>query len=378
MTNETLIIFTLSIIIFISPLLSRYAKIPIVPIEIILGSVAITFGLLHDHYIFTLVAELGFLYLMFLAGLEVDLKQIIKIPKELLKLGILYVLSLYVISIIITIYFNLSNIFIIALPLVSIGLLASLKKEYSTQPWIALSITIGLIGEIVSIIVLTITSAILEVGVGIELYKTLALLLSVFVAIILLYKIFIHTLWWHPEIKIFLMPQNDHFEQDIRISMMIFFIMIGLMLHLHIEVALGAFVAGSFVASFFHHNKELPSKLGHFGFGWLVPIFFVWVGSTFNLYSLLLDNLVIKALLIALLMIIIRLVSSLVFVKKYTLKTALLVGLSHSMPLTLLIAVATLAYHNNSISHFYYLAFILASIMEILISMLLIKVINKQ
>jgi len=159
--------------------------------------------------------------------------------------------------------------------------------------------------------------------------------------------------------------------------MMIFFIMIALMLYLHLEVALGAFIAGSFVASFFHHNKELPTKLEHFGFGWLVPIFFIWVGSTFNLFSLLIDDLVLTSLLIAFAMIAIRFIASLVFARDYTVKVSMLLGLSHSMPLTLLIAVATLAYQNHSISEFYYLAFILASILEVLVSMLLIKVVNK-
>ena len=377
MENDISIIITLSLIIFLSPFLSRYTKIPVIPIEMILGSIAITFGFLSDNYIFTLVAELGFLYLMFLAGLEVDLKQLVKIPKRLLKLGLLYVTLLYILSLLIVLYFNLSKIFIIALPLVSIGILAVLKKEYSTKAWITISITIGLIGEIISIVILTITSAVLEFGFGIQLYKTLALLVLVFVSIVILYKLFIHILWWYPEVKTYLMPKDDHLEQDIRISMMIFFIMIALMLYLHLEVALGAFIAGSFVASFFHHNKDLPSKLEHFGFGWLVPIFFIWVGSTFDLFSLLIDNLLTTSLLIVFTMIIIRTLSSLVFIKYYSFKTAMLIGLSHSMPLTLLIAVATLAYQNHSISEFYYMAFILASLLEVLISMILIKVINK-
>jgi Kef-type K+ transport system membrane component KefB len=377
MENDISIIITLSLIIFLSPFLSRYTKIPVIPIEMILGSIAITFGFLSDNYIFTLVAELGFLYLMFLAGLEVDLKQLVKIPKRLLKLGLLYVTLLYILSLLIVLYFNLSKIFIIALPLVSIGILAVLKKEYSTKAWITISITIGLIGEIISIVVLTITSAMLEFGFGIQLYKTLSLLVLVFVSIVILYKLFIHILWWYPEVKTYLMPKDDHLEQDIRISMMIFFIMIALMLYLHLEVALGAFIAGSFVASFFHHNKDLPSKLEHFGFGWLVPIFFIWVGSTFDLFSLLIDNLLTTSLLIVFTMIIIRTISSLVFIKYYSFKTAMLIGLSHSMPLTLLIAVATLAYQNHSISEFYYMAFILASLLEVLISMILIKVINK-
>jgi Kef-type K+ transport system membrane component KefB len=66
------------------------------------------------------------------------------------------------------------------------------------------------------------------------------------------------------------------------------------------------------------------------------------------------------------------------FVKELGLKDTILFALSHSMPLTLLIAVATLAYHSSSISQFYYYAFILSSIFEVIFCMILIKIINSK
>ena len=70
MSNEISIIISLSLIIFSSPLLSKFLRIPTIPIEIILGSIAVSLGFISKNHIFDLVAELGFLYLMFLAGLE--------------------------------------------------------------------------------------------------------------------------------------------------------------------------------------------------------------------------------------------------------------------------------------------------------------------
>jgi len=377
MNNEVSIILVLSAIIFLSPLLSKITKIPTITIEIIFGSIVISSGIIEENHIFTLVAELGFLYLMFLAGLEVDLKKLFKVSPSLIKKGLIYVFLLYLISTIFCFYFDLAKIFIVTLPLISIGLLASLKKEYGDQKWINLSITVGLIGEIISIIVLTIVSARLTFGTGIEFYETLSLLLLVFVAIIIIYKLFYNLIWWFPGIKTYLMPKNDTQEQDIRVSMSIFFLIIAVMLYLHLEVALGAFIAGVFIATFFEHNKELPSKLEHFGFGWLVPIFFVWVGTSFDLSALFLPNLVNYALLITFAMILLRAVSSLIFIKDIGFKESMLLMLSHSMPLTLIIAVATLAFQSNSITHFYYYVFILSAILEVIISMLLIRLIHK-
>jgi len=103
MNNEIAIIITLSMIIFSSPLISKLIKIPTIPIEIVLGSLAVSFSLIEDNKLFTLVAELGFLYLMFLAGLEVDLKKLLKISPALLKKGLIYSILLYVFAAIFTI-----------------------------------------------------------------------------------------------------------------------------------------------------------------------------------------------------------------------------------------------------------------------------------
>ena len=77
-------------------------------------------------------------------------------------------------------------------------------------------------------------------------------------------------------------------------------------------------------------------------------------------------------------MIFIRVISSFVFYKTIGLKKVILFGLSHSMPLTLLIALATLAYHSNSIDQFHYFTFILSALFEVIISMFLIKIIYNK
>ena len=378
MSNEVSIIITLSLIIFSSPLLSKITRIPIIPIEIFLGSVAVSLAVIQENYIFTLVAELGFLYLMFLAGLEVDLKKLLKVSPSLLKKGLVYSTLLYVFAAVFTWSFSLSNIFIVILPLISIGLLAVLKKEYGDAPWINIAFTVGLIGEIISIIVLAAVSAGLEYGMGTEFYESLFSLAVVFAVMIALYYFFHNLIWWNPELKTYLMPKDGNQEQDIRVSMSIFFLMIAVMLYLHLEVVLGAFIAGVFITTFFEHNKQLPHKLEHFGFGWLVPIFFVWIGTSFELKSLFLPNLITTALLITFGMILIRFVSSMVFIKDIGLKGATLLALSHSMPLTLIIAVATLALHNHSISEFYYYAFILSAIFEVILCMIFIRLIPRE
>ena len=377
MGEEILIIVTISLIIFTSPLISKVVKLPTITIEIILGALAAYFALIVEHSILELVAQLGFLYLMFLAGLEVDLKKILNISGTLLRKSIFYNIILFSLAAIGSIYLEIGYIFIVILPLISIGLLAALKKEYGDVEWIRLAITVGLIGEIISIFALTTVTAALEFGINFDFYRTMTLFMLFLIFMVVIYKLFHNLIWWYPEIKAALMPENDHQEQDIRLSMSIFFLMIAVMMLLNLKVAFGAFIAGTFITTFFEeHNKQLPHKLEHFGFGWLVPIFFIYVGSSFKLESLLEYGLVEKAFLITLAMIGIRFIASLLFVKEMGWNKFYMIGLSHSMPITLLIAVATIAYNNHSITQFYYYAFILAAIMEVLIVMVAIRILS--
>lgn len=380
MSSEISIIATLSAIIFFSPFLSRLLRVPTTPIEIVLGSIAGYFALIDsENNLFHLVAEFGFLYLMFLAGVEVDLKRLLKIDRVIFKKGVGYITLLYLLSILITYYLNLSNIFIVVVPLISVGLIVALTKEYGKENrWLNLSMQIGTLGEVVSIAVLTFVAGMLEFGLGVEFYKTILFLILFLITFIALFKILRVLFWWYPEIKTYLMPHFDKDEKDIRISMAIFFLTIATTLYLHLEVAFGAFLAGVFIATFFEHKAELPHKLESFGFGFLVPIFFVYIGSSFNIDALFMQGLILKAILIVLFMIGVKFLSSLVFIKDLSLKGVTLFALSQSMPLTLLIAVTTLAYHSNSISQIYYFAFILASLFEVIICMIGIKLLKEK
>lgn len=233
--------------------------------------------------------------------------------------------------------------------------------------------TAGSIGEVVSIAALTLASASLEYGLGWEFLQIIISLVAFIIFILLLFRTLQLFFWWFPEVAVALMPHHDNKEQDIRLSIGLLFLMISGMLYLDLELAFGAFIAGIFLPTFFEHKHELPEKLASFGFGFLVPIFFIYIGTSFNLEALLLQGLVAKAVLITLSMILMRLIASLVFVKNLGIRDALLMGLSHSMPLTLLIALATLAYHANSIDKLHYYALILASLFQVLIVMILIK-----
>jgi len=378
MHDNVTLITTIALIIVFSPFFAKVLRLPTTPIEIILGSIFGYIGFLHDEHLFDIAAEIGFLYLMFIAGTEINLKNVLQTPKTIMKRVVFYLLILYSFAIFFSLYFKLGNIFIILLPLISVGLVATLVKEYGKTPWLDISMTAGGIGEVVSIAILTISSAGLESGLGLELFQTLFTLSIFLVVMYFIFRAMQLLFWWFPEVSVTLMPQEDNQEQDIRLSIAIFLLLVGAMLYLDLELAFGAFLAGIFIPTYFEHKHELPEKLASFGFGFLIPIFFIHIGTSFDLNALTMDGLIYKASLIALSMVAMRVIASLVFIKKLGILDSILMGLSHSMPLTLLIAMATLAYHAQSIDQLHYYAFILAALFQVIGVMVAIKLINNH
>lgn len=373
MSHDIALIISLSLVLIFSPFFAKLLRIPTTPIEIVLGALLGYFGFLHENHIFELVADVGFLFLMFIAGTEVNIKKVLQTNASLMKRILFYLAMLYALAIIINFYFDLGKIFIILLPLISVGLVAALSKEFGKTPWLELSMTAGSIGEVISIAALTLASASLEFGMGIEFFQVISALITFIVFILLLFRGLQLFFWWYPEVILALMPHQDNKEQDIRLSMGLLFLLIAGMLYLHLELAFGAFVAGIFIPTFFKHKHDLPEKLASMGFGFLVPIFFIYIGTSLNLDALAVEGLFVTAVLITFAMIMMRLIAALVFVQRLGLRDAMLMGLSHSMPLALLIALATLAYHANSIDKLHYYALILASLFQVIVVMISIK-----
>ncbi|MFT7880212.1 MAG: cation:proton antiporter [Sulfurimonas sp.] len=379
MQENILLILTLSLLIWGSPFVAKILRVPTPPVEIILGSLFTYLGFIVESEYFTLIGKVGFLYLMFLAGMEVDLKQITRSSRKVINKSILFLLFMVFFTTVTGFLLDLDTVIIISMPLISIGLLASLSKAYGKeQPWIRMAFIAGVLGEIASITVLTIFDAASKTGVNTTLLVHLGYLVLFMVIVYFLYRLFHLLFWWYPELKSTLVPKFDTSDQDIRLAMALFFILIAVMLSLELELALGAFIAGVAISAFFHHEKKLEEKMSSLGFGFLVPLFFIHVGASFDIQALVVPGVVSGALLITFLMILSRILAAAVLQGLNSKKDALLVALSLSMPLTLLIAVATIGYEAHLLKKLHYYQLILASIFEILISMIAIKFINSK
>jgi Kef-type K+ transport system membrane component KefB len=370
------LIIALAVIIFISPFLSNFLKLPISIVEMVLGAVGGALGILHSQPIFDGLAEFGFLYLMLLAGMEVNLRELIQEKLSFYLRGGLFLLFLYLLSALFVKFTNYPQIFLVIFSLISIGLMLSIQQELGKSDWLSLALKVGVLGELWSIIVFSGLNAYFEYGLGQKFFLILGLLAGILVGVWLLFQMVRALFWWFPQIKYRLMPAGiDKYHQDIRVTAFLFFIIIVGLMSLHIDVVLGAFLVGVFVKTFFSHNHELEEKLAPFGFGLMIPLFFIHVGTTLN-FQYLSPHLLLHAGEIIGLSIGIRYVAGFLFPMGAV--TRLKFALSLSMPLTLMIATATIAWKHHFIDEYWYNVLVTTAILEVVVVMLSLKYIAGQ
>ena len=377
---QDLIFFAIiSVLVFVAPMINNSTKIPVVVVEILLGALAINSGIIIESSAVKEVAHIGFLFLMFLAGMEVDLKSFKAMGKSFLKQVAMYFLILYSITFIVILLLKLPVIYIVAFPIMSLGMIMVLIQDYGKQyDWLNLCLKIGIIGELVSILMLVILNGYYSFGMGVELYKSLGILILFLIIMVILFQAFNIIFWWFPDLRLLFMPDSSKSNQDIRYSMMLFLIMVVIVSLLHIEPALGAFLSGLIISNYFKYKKELHYKLNEFGFGFLIPLFFVYIGTTLDFKLIFADkSIVLHALEICAIMIIIRIIAaSLVFnVYFKNTKSIFLFALSDAMPLTFLVAMATLGLSIKALQIEQYYSFVLSAMLEAVLFMIVIKII---
>ena len=72
--ENLLFLAQVALLMVISPIISRIFRLPTPVVEILLGSIAVWMGFLHmGNEMFKNLAKIGFFYLMFLAGLEINI-----------------------------------------------------------------------------------------------------------------------------------------------------------------------------------------------------------------------------------------------------------------------------------------------------------------
>ncbi len=309
--EESLSFLPLLIVIFLAFLvpiaLSRFKKfrLPIVVGEILAGIIIgrSGFGLVEHHeVVLDLLAELGFVFLMFLSGMEIDFtslglfsdqKKSKKQPWTPLRLaGISFLLTL-LLSTLIGLAFTQSGLasspWMIALILstTSLGVVVPVLKERGlTSGRYGQTLLISaLIADFVTMLLITVVVAALSHGLTLD----ILLIGLLFVAFFLMYHfggIFFNRVRGVRRILEELSSATAQIKVRAAFTMMLTFVALAEMLGT--EIILGAFLAGAIISLLKKsEDDELVHQLDAIGYGFFIPIFFIMVGVDFNIASLL-------------------------------------------------------------------------------------------
>jgi monovalent cation:H+ antiporter-2, CPA2 family len=339
---------------FITPIILHRFKlsfIPVVVAEILMGLVIGKTGLnvVHaDTWLGTL-STLGFIFLMFLSGLEIDFSAFTrnkktsgmkKEPNSFLASGLIFG-GIFIISLGLSFLFVwagfIDNAFLMTMIISTISLgvvVPTLKEAHLMKTTIGQIILLtAVIADLITMILLAVFVSIHEGGKG-----STWLLLILFAAGVCLY--FIGRGFKNR--NIFETLSTSTIQIGTRAVFTLIIVLVGLSETIGAENILGAFLAGVLV-SLLSPNQELLHKLDSFGYGFLIPIFFVMVGVNLNLWALLSDP---KLLMLIPLLLLGLFISKLVpvYLLKiwYDTKTVIASGFLLTSTLSLVIAAATI------------------------------------
>jgi Kef-type K+ transport system membrane component KefB len=242
-------------------------------------------ALVRDEPFTAALAELGFAVLMFLAGLELDFSRIEKEGARRLGAAALAVGVLNGVAFALALALGYPPFLGIAFAAVSVGiLLVTLAEGGHTRSGLGQTIILtGSLGEFASILLLTGFSFYHRHGVGGRLATELAKLGALLVAAYLVMLVLRTLIWWWPGRFARVVRTHDPSEIGVRSGMALMLVFVALATLLGVESILGAFVAGALFAAVFRDKGILETKMASLGHGFFVPVFFIWVGTQFDL-----------------------------------------------------------------------------------------------
>ncbi|MGF1472767.1 MAG: cation:proton antiporter [Rubrobacteraceae bacterium] len=377
------------------PLISDRLK--ILPVPVIVGEILAGillgdsgFGVIQESSYLTFLADFGFVYLMFLSGLEIDFSTLRagntggqngggragEALTNPLILGLVVFIGTVVLAFLVSLLLGAAglvrNPLIMALILstTSVGVVVPVLRDFAlvARPFGQSILLSALVADFSTM--LLITAAIAAVAGGVT--PELLLILALFVAFFGVWRIgaLLRRGRWRAAVHT---PRTAAAETRTRLAfaLMIFFVVLSQWVGA--EVILGAFLAGAAISLISHHeSRNLEEKLSAIGFGFLIPIFFIQTGANFDLGQITSSPeglLLVPLLLVA--AYVVKMLPSLLFARLYGMRGAVSAGLLLSSRLSLIIAAAAIGVEVGAVSEAVAAATILVAVFTCTLSPIL-------
>ncbi|MCC8989972.1 MAG: monovalent cation:proton antiporter family protein, partial [Staphylococcus sp.] len=309
-----------------------------------------------------ILSTLGFIFLMFLSGLEIDFnafkkdsrprqgesKEEKKVPGHL-NLAMLVFGLIMIVSIILAFAFKWFGLIddvllmVIIISTISLGVVVPTLKEMNIMRTTIgqFILLVAVLADLVTMILLTIYGAVNGHG-GSTIWLTgiLVVFTIVFYVIGVLFK----------RMSFLQKLMGGTTQIGIRAVFALIILLVALAEGVGAEYILGAFLAGV-VVSLLNPDEEMVEKLDSFGYGFFIPIFFIMVGVDLNIPSLVKEpSLLIIIPILILAFIVSKLIPVFLIKRWFDLKTTIASGFLLTSTLSLVIAAAKIAEQLKTIS----------------------------
>ncbi|HGZ5340763.1 TPA: monovalent cation:proton antiporter family protein [Staphylococcus aureus] len=352
---------------FLTPIIVNRLNInflPVVVAEILMGIVIGNsfLNIVERDSILNILSTLGFIFLMFLSGLEIDFKAFKKdkrarqgqnddessIPGHL-NLALTVFAFIMIISILLAYVFKWLGLvddvllMVIIISTISLGVVVPTLKEMNIMRTTIgqFILLVAVLADLVTMILLTVYGAINGQG-----GSTIWL-----IGILVVFTAISYILGVQFKRMSFLQKLMDGTTQiGIRAVFELIILLVALAEGVGAENILGAFLAGV-VVSLLNPDEEMVEKLDSFGYGFFIPIFFIMVGVDLNIPSLIKEP---KLLIIIPILIVAFIISKLIpvmFIRRwFDMKTTIASAFLLTSTLSLVIAAAKISERLNAIS----------------------------
>lgn len=352
---------------FLTPIIVNRLNInflPVVVAEILMGIVIGNsfLNIVERDSILNILSTLGFIFLMFLSGLEIDFKAFKKdkrarqgqnddessIPGHL-NIALTVFAFIMIISILLAYVFKWLGLvddvllMVIIISTISLGVVVPTLKEMNIMRTTIgqFILLVAVLADLVTMILLTVYGAINGQG-----GSTIWL-----IGILVVFTAISYILGVQFKRMSFLQKLMDGTTQiGIRAVFALIILLVALAEGVGAENILGAFLAGV-VVSLLNPDEEMVEKLDSFGYGFFIPIFFIMVGVDLNIPSLIKEP---KLLIIIPILIVAFIISKLIpvmFIRRwFDMKTTIASAFLLTSTLSLVIAAAKISERLNAIS----------------------------
>jgi len=341
-----------AIIAFFIPLLTKRLGVPVIVGEISFGIlVGVLNVFIRDHWNVVIIsfeagtgldflAEIGLIFLLFLAGLEIDINVIEERGIRAVLFGVIMFLFAFILSVAFMWMLDMGVYMALILSTTSVGVVIPILREMGISKT-ALGqdiILAAIVADFATMMLIPLFKLIeTDPNAGVMDYAWFVIIiLIVFGAFFAIFILGGLAMWKWPKDMAKFFKADDPTEMGVRASFLIIMTFVALSVAFHMDIILGAFLAGTAMNFIFRETALLERKLYGLGYGFFIPIFFIKIGVEFT-ELVKLDGLVLVPVLVVMAFAI-KMVPGLMFIKVHKVRNSLASGMLLSARLSLLIA----------------------------------------